>query len=146
MNEIKFRGKIKNSDEWAFGFPYSEKGKAFIMEGNILDFCYQVEDDSELIVEHNFYVIAHEVDPETVGQYIGLKDKNGKEIYKDDVVEFMYKDPNNMENSKEVRCQIVFHEGMFCLKWKDGYINKAPLNPEKYTVVGKIHENPDLLK
>jgi hypothetical protein len=68
--------------------------------------------------------------------WTGLKDKAGKDIWQGDIVEFYYK-------GKDERCEIVLADGLFCLKWKDGYVNKYPLNPNNYTVVGNVHEMPD---
>lgn len=88
------------------------------------------------------------VNPETICEYTGLKDKNGKEIYEWDIVEFLWKPLEDMDGKLEkVQCQIVWSkQGAWCLKWKDGYENGARLTPEKYTVIGNIHENKDLLK
>ena len=69
MREIKFRGKRLDNGEWIYGsllvshFKDDKKERYFITQfsGN--------------------YTFEHEVDPATVGQYTGLKDEHGKEIY-----------------------------------------------------------------
>ncbi|MEO7992671.1 MAG: YopX family protein [Chryseolinea sp.] len=68
--------------------------------------------------------------------WTGLKDKLGQDIWEGDVVEFYYKGNN-------VRCEIVFTEGSFSLRWKDGYINKYQLNASNYIVVGNVYEMID---
>lgn len=83
-------------------------------------------------------------------EYTGLKDKTGAEIYDGDLVEFLYKHPEDQFAKLEpVICQIYWHpEGAWCLKWfdKNKTLNGARLNPSKYTVVGNIYQNKDLVK
>jgi hypothetical protein len=64
--------------------------------------------------------------------FTGLKDKNEADIYERDKVKLYFK-------GQWVECEIVYHNAMFCLKWPDGYINKHPLNPEKYEVITKLN-------
>jgi hypothetical protein len=68
--------------------------------------------------------------------WTGLKDKMNMDIWEGDIVECYYKGKNE-------RSEIVFTDGLFCLKWKDGYINKYQLNPSNYKIVGNIYEMPD---
>jgi len=86
---------------------------------------------------------------ENVMQYTGLKDKNGKEIYEGDIIESVFKSIDLLEGEGRTRWIVEWRDGGFCENDLRGdYLADFQVGgvlPDE-TVVGNIHENPELLK
>ena len=95
------------------------------------------------IKEHPYMIDGCFVDPETVGQFTGITDKNGVKIFEGDIVKanFPYAKTGFVEFDKK-RCS-------FYVKPTDGfaaYDKGYKMNANKLEIISNIHENPELLK
>lgn len=79
----------------------------------------------------------HDQERFTLMQYTGLKDKNGKEIYEGDIIEFEYHNGGGFSRVKE---PVTFYNGQFSV-WQES-INNYNENCE---IIGNIFENPKIL-
>lgn len=136
MRTIKFRGYSKDftENEWFFGNLIDKGNGSFqILEKNpkIWDLSY----DGITVI------------PESIGQFTGLHDKNGKEIYEGDLLGYWTKDVNKKD--KLLLCRVSFINGAFVAdisKNLDGkLITDLSSYLDEYVVVGNIHENPELI-
>lgn len=129
--QTKFRGKSLSTGEWVYGYYV---------------YCAREVTIDTPIMEHRIYTIGGSyfvVNPKTVGQYIGLKDRNGKEIFKGDILIWY-------ANSCGLEKQIVISDPEIILDSFDGHcfifgIGYPISHPEKCEIIGNIHDNPNLL-
>lgn len=144
--EIKFRAKEKYSGKWVYGYyVYSEEFDTdFIMTGkvNIFDFLHEIQ-----------------VQGDTVGEFTGLKDMNGNEIYEGDVIQLINSDGEKIRaicefgtarrliSKNEVDITGFYFKlsnGRKTFPIADNYCGKHDL--EISEVIGNIHDKADLTR
>lgn len=140
MREILFRGKRTDTGEWVEGY---------FCKNRIADTCYIAQSEGGDCC--NEYFRDYEVIPETVGQYTGLTDRNGTKIFEGDILN-MHGGCDAMDISEyDIRCKVVYgRKGYGAEIGFSGAYNggmQIPLMLEgALTVIGNIHDNPELLK
>lgn len=147
--ETKFRGRRTDTGEWVYGLFTNKKIGNLIVP--VID-VYHEWDSGD-------YMESHEVDGDTVGEYIGLRDKNGKEIYEGDVVKL----DNTKSKHDGTLFRVDFRMGSFEMQNDDGMpplsfiylavqlrahdaIKKDSEAMNYIEVIGNIYENPEMIK
>ena len=143
MREILFRAKKKNWSE----LPKEE----WWVEGY---FCYfmdthcvlprNLDYDAAMFGEQKVFVI---IDPATLCQFTGLKDKDGNRIWENDILHRAY-------HSKD-DCIVVWYDGRFCFKTIHGQYNQDPMTllsicfaqktVDRLAVIGSVFDDKNLL-
>lgn len=131
MRDILFRGKRLDNGEWVYG--------SFCMDAReqFNGLC-GVDGFIRLYDKAKGKMQSHEVDRETVGQYTGLKDKNGKRIWEGDVVKIK---GDGVYLCVWSECNLEFSLTNVKESFGMGYL---PMYNAK--VIGNIHDNPELLE
>ena len=129
MRTIKFRGKCvhnsKYAGEWVTGGYVPPEADC------------KKQDEGLIIKYHGFEsTTIYHVNPITVGQFTGLIDKNGKEIYEGDILAL---------EGESMKLEVRFVRGVFAFLWDGDLDEEFPCNAptqEWAEVIGNIHDNP----
>lgn len=134
MREILFRGKRVDNGEWV-------EGNLFVPD--------KADTPTQICIGTNIIRITYDIIPETIGQYTGLTDKNGKKIFEGDVCRFR-------EWSQGDMCwigKVHYEYQQFVISGDKNEECESPFTlvmsrfiSENIEVIGNIHDNPELLK
>ena len=122
MREILFRGKT-DAGKWVYGD---------LLHPDLYGNGYAI-DDFNIPKDNCFDVI-----PETIGQYTGLTDKNGKKIFEGDILKGM----GGLH-------RVYFDTSLACFEWQKisgNWHESFSGFADEYEIIGNIHDNPELLK
>lgn len=156
MRTIKFRGKRCDNGEWVYGH-YLESTKTW--HGCHPHKAWILTD---AMTNGGFFALLgrHAVINESVGQFTGLYDKNGEEVYEGDILRYPAEDKFDEENF--VSFEVFWHDNDCAYNHVGWQMNRhhfhgnicgtrdistfLPKYTKKMVVIGNIHDNPELLK
>ncbi len=142
MRKILFRGKRTDNGEWVQSgnvLTFNDEGEGklnFIPKKDTRCVCVHDDDDNVISFKEGMF---YKVIPETVGQYTGLTDKNGKKIFEGDI----------LKGSWETILTIFFDEisSSYRVKTSTGHEREPSYyGVDKWEVVGNVYDTPELLK
>jgi len=138
MRTIKFRGKRLDNNEWVYGYlyelalPSGEASMILTQDNNHLD----THLEPKYHLAFTLWVDLFLVDPETVGQFTGLQDADGNDIYEGDML---------LSDENAEVFEVVYDAPRFC--FKDNVFGFRFLNhPEFFHVIGNRYDNPELIE
>jgi uncharacterized phage protein (TIGR01671 family) len=122
--EIKFRGKSKKTGKWIYGYYFKNRGIDFIAPDEFANGKTWKD---------------YEVDSDSVMQFTGRNDKNGREVYEGDVLRFYDEDiPSDVV--------FAFVDGVLMAVYTSALDVRSSWPVNDMVIIGNIHDNPELLK
>ena len=142
MRNIKFRGKNLKTGQWVYGF-YVHLMDSFRKRETHRIYTGLADSmpDSE---GYDFSEDCEDVDPKTVGQFTGLEDINGKEVYEGDIVRYRLTDERYKKNPRFTNLPVAYDESQ--ARFEAGNIYWDILRSGKIEVIGNIYDNHGLLE
>lgn len=119
MREILFRGKRKDNGEWVYGY-----------------YLFTEQNTHPVIIDLKCH--SYIINPETVGQFTGLTDRNGNKIFEGDIVKQIYNGLAHIVTWDKMRA-------LFYLESNSGIVGFYHCFGEELKIIGNIHDNPELL-
>lgn len=135
MREYLYRGKRMDNGEWVYG-----------------DLLHTKTRLGKIVTEICTLEMKYRVYPETVGEFTGLTDTNGKKIFEGDIVSFVHDEsfgrPYKITRNYEVQFVNLFSRYGLRLKNKNIHFpfKQSTASMHDVEVIGNIHDNPELLE
>ena len=166
MREVLFRAKRKSDGIWVYG---AYVAKNWYPTGNVFE--GKVVEESN-IIDYEYECLWNKVIPESVSEFTGLTDKNGKKIFEGDIVEYEHELSGFLrfeigEDHKPRRSHSCYWDDKHYLHYKRNYavewkgkdarwilrngsdqhdLRQVSLSMHNGVIIGNIHDNPELLK
>ena len=154
--EIEFRGKCLYEGvkgQWKYGSLINcNSGRAYILETG-----ESANESIRVGMEGCLAIFTFEVDPKTVGQYTGKKDKNGMKIFEGDIAKANYNIyhhaqlhfPARYEEFKDAVCEVYYDHFQSAYMLKNPcslFAGRLMFTHCDIEVIGNVHDNPELLE
>lgn len=134
--EIKFRGFNEKNNKWLYGYYFVNRGLHFVVDDKT---------QTNPLVNWKDFVVK----PDTIGQYTGLKDKNGNKIFEGDIVKGVSHKSDSCINELipfDVIGVVGYHKEYQTLEVRTRQVSLHIEVAIKGEVIGNIHDNPELMK
>lgn len=147
MREIEFRGKRIQDNEWVYGFYSQFHNRPVIDEPNSHQIFEVLEDKKSIrIAGTAIGGVWHIVDNNTISQYTGLKDANGRKIFEGDII---VGDIPELLDSKNLIGVVEYEESSFVVRfinrqsWEIQRVGFCSFN--NYKIIGNKFDNKELM-
>lgn len=138
MREILFRGKDADNGEWVYGY-YAHLKNMHDVKADIIYTGYADMYMGSILSE------SYEVNPKTIGQYTGLKDKNGTRVFEGDIVKYTEID---IDGSDDKYIGVIYYnqsKANYVIQKRKYMVNFVTSWIGDVEVIGNIHDNPELM-
>lgn len=131
MREIKFRGKRLDNGEWVYGYLWINKTAT-------AETVYIMTNNGE-------YMRVHQA---SAGQYTGMKDCNGKEIYEGGVIKIKITDRKFDKVIADKNTKVYFKNGIYGFEWGKDFTTFSDFDNIccTFKIIENAYENPELME